>query len=112
MKSPARATILALVLSDYARTHAADAAQRDSGSIASDATRAVAIAAQVRRLVEHSCNVELTSRQEKRLESLRRRADELLKPYGLCLANPWGLCFYATPIDHDGCSETGCTFLA
>jgi hypothetical protein len=57
--------------------------------------------------------VELTSRQEKRLESLRKRANDMLRPYGLKLDNPWGLCCYACPIvSDDRLSESNCTFLA
>jgi hypothetical protein len=73
----------------------------------------VTIATQIRRLVEAGCNAELTSRQSKRLDSLRKRADETLRPYGLKLDNPWGLCHYACPIvSDDRLSESACTFLA
>lgn len=112
MENPHPATELALVLSDYAHTHAVDASHRCNGKLAMDATRICAIAAQVRKLGEASCNAELTSRQAKRMESLEARADALLAPYGLKMANPWGLCRYAVPLDHDGGAQTGCTFLA
>ena len=112
MKHPHPATELALVLSDYAHTHAVDAVYRCHGKLAMDATRIVAIAAQVRKLGEASCNAELTARQTKRMESLEARANALLAPYGLKLDNPWGLCRYAVPLNHDGRSQTGCTFLA
>jgi hypothetical protein len=109
MKSPAPATILALHLANIALAkHEIHGIE----PIAWTATRIVTIAIAVRKLVEHGCNVELTIRQEKRLESLRKRADALLQPYGLELANPWGLCHYACPIGHDGRSESSCTFLA
>ena len=112
MKSPTPATILALVLSDYAHTHAVDASNRHNGKLAHDATRAVAIAGQIRRLVEAGCNAELNPRQSKRLDSLRKRADDILRPYGLNLDNPWGLCHYACPIGQDGRSVSSCVFLA
>jgi hypothetical protein len=106
MKNPAPTTLLALKLSTL------PAGTMDLRRCAWDATRVVAIAIAVRRLVEASCNVELTSRQEKRLGSLRKRAAALLQPYGMELANPWGLCHYACPIGHDGRSESSCIFLA
>jgi hypothetical protein len=109
MKYPAPATILALHLANIA---SAKGEIHGIAPLANIATRVATIAGQVRRLVEHSCNVELTSRPEKRLESLRKRADALLQPYGLELANPWGLCHYACPIGHDGGSESACIFLA
>lgn len=76
------------------------------------ATRVVSIATAVRRLVEHSCNVELTSRQEKRFESLCKRANDLLYHYGMRLDNPWGSRFYAVPLSHDRSSKSNCTLLA
>jgi hypothetical protein len=113
MKNPAPATILALKLADYAHTHAVDAVHRHNGKLALDATRAVAIAAQVRWLVEAGCNAELTDRQSKRLDSLRKRANEILLPYTMKLDNPWGLCHYAVPlVSDDRLSESDCTFLA
>ena len=109
MKSPAPATILALHLANIAL---AKGEVHDIGPLAQTATRVVSIAIATRRLVEHSCNVELSARQEKLLESLRQRADDLLRPYGLELCHPWGLCHYACPIDQDGLSESSCVFLA
>ncbi len=110
MKSPAPATILALHLANIA---SANGEIHGIEPIAWTATRVVSIAIAVRRLVEAGCNAELTTRQEKRLESLRKRADELLRPYGLELANPWGLCHYACPLQHNGrLRESDCTFLA
>lgn len=76
------------------------------------ATRVCALARIVRNLIEASCNYELSSRQQSRLASARRRADELLKPYGLMLDNPWGLCQYALPIGADGSTRNEATFLA
>jgi hypothetical protein len=109
MKDPHPSVLLALALADIAL---AKHEVHGSGPIASIATRVVSIAAAVRRLVEHGCNVELTSAQTKRLVSLRTRADALLRPYEMSLDNPWGLCFYAVPLNHDGCSESSCIFLA
>lgn len=110
--TPSSSTILALALSDYVHTHAVDVSYRQNGKIAYDATLVVTIAASVRRIVELACNTELTSRQEKRKESLRKRANAILLHYGLKLDNPWGLCHYACPIGHDGGSESSCIFLA
>lgn len=116
MKSPHPSTTLALVLKERAprgaKPLAGQAPEYHDGKLAIDATRVVTIARSVRALVERSCNAELTARDDRRLASLRKRADDLLHPYNLKLRNPWGLCFYAVPLDHDDCSETGCTFLA
>lgn len=111
MKNPHPATILALHLAN---------AMLKKGEVhgvyplAMTATRICAIATQVRRLVEHSCNVELTSRQASRLASLRKRANDLLKPYNMTMDNPWGLCHYACPLkcNQDYLSESDCIFLA
>lgn len=114
MKSPSSATILACRLAvirplppgEYDGPHAARC-------LATLSTRVASIASAVRKLVEHGCNVELSARQRKRLDSLRKRADDLLHPYGLKLDNPWGLCHYACPIDGgDRLSESDCIFLA
>jgi hypothetical protein len=112
MKNPHPATELALVLRAKANELHPTAPQFHDGRIAVDATRIVTIAAQVRKLGEASCNAELTSRQEKRKDSLEERANLLLSVYGFKLANPWGLCRYAVPLDHNDCTQTGCTFLA
>lgn len=108
MKSPNPETMLALHLANIALGKG----EIHGAGLAMTACRAVCIAGQVRRLVEASCNAELTPRQSKRLDSLQNRADELLKPYGLELGRPWGLCHYAVPVGHDGSSERGCIFLA
>jgi len=108
MKIPHPSTTLALVLKD----RAAHAPEYHDDKLTIDATRIVTVARSVRALVERSCNAELTAREDNRLASLRKRADDLLHPYSLKLRNPWGLCFYAVPLDHDDCSETGCTFLS
>jgi hypothetical protein len=108
MKNPNPETMLTLALCEIRQRRA----ECIGTSVACDATRAVALAQQVRRLVESSCNVELTSRQDKRLESLKARADDVLRIYGLKLDNPWGLCFYAVPVGHDGRTQHTCTFLA
>ena len=95
----------------------ADACQRKgevhgAHPLAHIASKVCTLATSIRRLTEHSCNVELTTRQELRREHMRNRADAYLRPYGMMLRNPWGLCFYAVPLSHDGGSESGCIFLA
>jgi hypothetical protein len=63
------------------------------------ATRVCALARSYRRLNETSCNRDLTSIEERKMQSLQERADALLLPYGLRMDHPWGLCMYALPID-------------
>jgi hypothetical protein len=114
MKCPAPATLLAVKL---AYIHAQinphgdpSECQRVSAVIA---TRVATIAGQIRKLAEHGCNAELTPRQSKRKDSLHQRCNDMLYPYGMCLDNPWGLCHYACPLQHnDRLSESDCTFLA
>ena len=105
MKAPHPSVDLALrMLKEYPK--------HDPALIAVESTRVVCLAEQVRRLTELGCKQQLTERQDGRLESLGSRADMLLKPYGLSLGNPWGLCFYALPIGHDGSTQNGCIYLA
>jgi hypothetical protein len=112
MKDPAPATNLALALRrDADRWHPTQPAFHD-GRIAVDATRIVSIASQLRRLGEASCNAELTSRQESRRDSLEYRVNSLLLVYGYKIANPWGLCRYAVPLNHNDMTQEGCIFLA
>jgi len=103
MRSPSPETLLAL----YMR-RCADAIQPASpafhdGRIANDAARVIALAQADRKLGEASCNAELTSRQQKRQESLQQRAFMILTPYGLKMDNPWGLCRYASPSTTTAC---------
>jgi hypothetical protein len=62
------------------------------------ATRVCALARTYRKLNETQCNRELTDRETHKMESVQRRADDLLRPYGLCMGNPYGLVMYALPI--------------
>ena len=83
-----------------------------AGNVAFTAAKVCAYARAIRKLTEQGCNVELTKRQESRRLSLKVKANEELAVYGLELDNPWGLCFYACPIGHDGSTQSDCTFLA
>ena len=108
MRTPSPTTYLALELAKRMKTKAFSG----DWEIASDTTRAVSIAGKVRRLVELGCNRQLLPREDARRTLLKKRADAILKPYGLRLGNPWGLCFYALPIGHDCSSQNGCIYLA
>lgn len=110
MRQPSPETFLALKLADIALSKSEIHGYQP---LAMTACRVVSIAKSYRKLVKHGCNYPLTGRQDKRLESLQRRADDLLHPYGLELAHPWGLCMYAIPLGSDGMhGESNCTFLA
>lgn len=109
MKEPHNATLLALALADIAH---AKGEVHGLYPLAMIATRVVALAQSYRKLTEHGCNYPLTDRQEKRRDSLQRRADDLLRVYGLEMAHPWGLCMYAVPIGSDGSSQSQSHILA
>lgn len=76
------------------------------------ATRVCALARSYRRLNEARCNRELSAQEERKMESLAKRADALLAPYGLKMDNPWGLCMYALPINSDGSSSRDAVVMA
>lgn len=91
----------------FARDHAL-------ACIATLAHNVTRYATQARRLREAGCNAELTSRKQKTLDRADAGADDLLRPYGYRMGNPWGLCHYAIPLEcnDDYLSEGECVFLA
>ena len=70
------------------------------------ATRVCALARSYRRLNEAGCNRQLTDREEAKKDSLMKRAEALLNPYGLTLDRPYGLCMYVGPIGKEWCSSS------
>jgi hypothetical protein len=82
------------------------------GSAAVVATRVCALARTYRKLNVARCNRELTDRETHKMESVQRRADDLLRPYGLCMDHPYGLCMYALPIGNDCRSSSQMTVIA
>jgi hypothetical protein len=76
------------------------------------ATRVCALARTYRKLNETRCNRELTDRETHKMESTQRRADDLLRPYGLCMDHPYGLVMYALPIGNDCRSSAQMTVVA
>jgi hypothetical protein len=107
MKAPTNETCLSAVLAIIGHT-----LPQSPGCAPVVATRVCALARSYRRLNEARCNRELSALEDRKMESLAKRADALLAPYGLTMDNPWGLCMYAMPIGADGTSHRQCMVLA